>query len=160
MQDDHFIVSKTDTKGRLTYCNREFIHISGYTEADLLGKQHNIVRHPDMPRGVYRLLWNTISSGREFFGYIKNLAKDGSYYWVFATVTPSYSPGGQLAGYNSVRRKPREGFEKIIQPLYDEMLAAERRAGAAQAPAASLQVLEQKMIEMHAEYEPFILSII
>ncbi len=159
LRDDHLLISKTDPKGRLTYCNREFIHISGYSEMELLGQQHNIVRHPDMPRGVFRLLWNTLSSGNEFFGYIKNMTKDGRFYWVMATVTPSYTSLGQLAGYASVRRKPRDGFAQTIEPLYAEMLEVERNHGAADAPDASIRLLEQRMAEMNTEYEPFILTI-
>lgn len=80
MCESDFIVSKTNSTGRLTDCNRTFIEFSGYSEQQLLGKQHNIVRHPDIPRSVFNLLWQTIKSGNEFFGYVKNMSKDGSYY--------------------------------------------------------------------------------
>jgi PAS domain S-box-containing protein len=83
--EDKFLVSKTDPRGIITYANEVFIEVSGYTEEELIGKPHNIIRHPDMPRTVFKLLWDTIKSGREFWGYVKNMAKDGSYYWVFAT---------------------------------------------------------------------------
>ena len=76
LEADDFIVSKTDTRGRITYCNRIFMKIAGYSEAQLLGKQHNIIRHPDMPRSVFKMLWDTIEGGREFFGYVKNLRSD------------------------------------------------------------------------------------
>ncbi|MCG7947778.1 MAG: PAS domain S-box protein, partial [Candidatus Thiodiazotropha taylori] len=75
-----FIVSKTDTKGRIVYANRLFMKISGYREAELLGKQHNLLRHPDMPRGVFHLLWSKIMQGEECFAYIKNLCKNGDHY--------------------------------------------------------------------------------
>ena len=103
---EDFIVSKTDPSGRITYCNRVFMEIAGYAESELLGQQHNIIRHPDMPRVVFHLLWQTLSNGREFFGYIKNLCKDGSYYWVFANLTPTFDAGGRIVGYYSVRRRP------------------------------------------------------
>ncbi len=86
---DRFLVSKTDTKGIITYANPIFIEVSGYTEDELIGANHNIVRHPDMPRTVFKLLWDMIQNGEEIFAYVKNMAKDGSYYWVFAHVTSS-----------------------------------------------------------------------
>jgi len=90
MRKEEFIVSKTDLTGRITYGNRIFIEFSGYSEAELLGAQHNIIRHPDMPRAVFNLLWDTIAQGNEIFAYVKNMSKDGGFYWVFANVTPSY----------------------------------------------------------------------
>ena len=120
--DDEFIVSKTDTKGIITYCNRVFMHIAGYSEAELLGKQHNIVRHPDMPRGVFRFLWQTLQDGEEFFGYVKNMCKSGAYYWVFANVTPDYDARGRVVGYYSVRRKPSDQAIAALAPIYKEML--------------------------------------
>ena len=105
--DNEFIVTKTDETGLITYANPVFIALSGYSEQELLGSQHNIVRHPDMPRAVFHLLWNTIKAGEEFHGYVKNLSKDGSFYWVIATITPSFSPEtGSIIGFYSVRRKP------------------------------------------------------
>src|SRR5690606_37840174 len=76
MREDDFIVSKTDLKGRITYGNEIFIEFSGYTEQELLGSQHNIIRHPDMPRAAFKLAWDTIQAGREFFAYVKNMSKD------------------------------------------------------------------------------------
>jgi len=106
IREDDFIVSKTDPKGKITYCNRIFIEISGYSEAELLGQPHKIIRHPDMPRSVFRALWQTLQAGQEFFGVIKNRTKSGGYYWAFANVTPSLDAQGQLLGYFSVRRCP------------------------------------------------------
>jgi len=159
MREDDFIVSKTDLKGRLTYGNRIFIEFSGYSEAELLGSQHNIVRHPDMPRAVFKLLWDTIQGGKEFFGYVKNMALDGSYYWVLANVTPSYDESRQMIGFLSVRRKPREEAVKAIEPVYKAMLAAEKRAGAKDAIAASTQVLNDLLAQKGMAYEEFVLAI-
>ncbi len=103
MREDDFLVSKTDIKGRLLYGNQIFIEFSGYQEHELLGQQHNIVRHPDMPRGVFKFLWDTIQQKQECFAYVKNMSKDGGYYWVFANVTPSLDPNGQVEGFFSVR---------------------------------------------------------
>jgi len=106
MREDDFIVSKTDIKGRISYANEIFIEFSEFKESELIGKPHNIIRHPDMPRSVFRFMWQTLQKGEEFSGYVKNLGKHGSFYWVFANVTPSYGPGNKLLGYFSVRRKP------------------------------------------------------
>ncbi len=159
MREDDFIVSKTDTKGRILYGNRIFIEYSGYPEAELLGSQHNIIRHPDMPRSVFRLLWDTIQGGEEFFGYVKNMSKDGSFYWVFANVTPSYSPQGELVGYYSVRRAPRRQAVELIQSLYREMLAAERQAGPKESVEAGGRILQNHLNQHHADYAHFVLSI-
>lgn len=164
MREDDFIVSKTDPKGRLIYCNRIFIEFSGYTEQELLGKQHNIVRHPDMPRAVFHLLWETIKSGQEFFGYIKNLCKDGSYYWVLANVTPSYkaevkSSEKEIVGFFSVRRKPDPSKLAIIKPVYMDMLEAERQAGSRNAIAAGSKILHDIVDKSGKDYREFILSL-
>ncbi len=164
MREDDFIASKTDPSGRLTYCNQIFIEFSGYTEAKLLGKQHNIVRHPDMPRSVFYLLWQTIKSGEEFIGYVKNMSKDGSYYWVLATVTPSFgkqSTNGnrEIIGFFSVRRKPEASKLRIIESLYKDMLAAEKQAGSRDAIAAGSKVLENVIQPTGKDYREFIISL-
>ena len=120
LPEDRILVSKTNQKGIITYCNHSFIEISGYSESELLGQQHNIVRHPDMPRVIFSLLWETLKSNHEFNAYIKNLAKNGDYYWVFANITPSYSPDNELLGYYSVGRKPEPDKLNYIQNLYLE----------------------------------------
>ena len=159
MREDDFIVSKTDLKGRITYGNRIFIEFSGYSEAELLGAQHNIIRHPDMPRGVFQLLWDTIQAGRECHAYVKNMAKDGSFYWVFANVTSSYDEQGQLIGYFSVRRKPKASGLATASDLYRVMLEAEARAGPREAIAASTKILTDLLAEKGLSYEELILAI-
>ena len=160
MRDDDFIVSKTDTVGKLTYCNPIFIEFSGFSEAELLGQQHNIVRHPDMPRAVFALLWQTIRNGDEFMGYVKNLCKDGSYYWVFATVTPSVKPNTkEVIGYFSVRRKPDKLKQRIIENLYREMLNAEKSANRAHAIDAGMAVLQNALHSAGKDYREFILTL-
>ena len=121
-----FLLSKTDINGRITYCNEEFIEISGYTERELLGKPHNVVRHPDMPGTIFRYLWQRISKGKEVNAYIKNLAKDGSFYWVFANVSPSLDKHGErIVSYNSVRRKPSKEGMSFITKFYAELRKVE-----------------------------------
>jgi len=159
MREDDFIVSKTDLKGRITYGNRIFIEYSGYTEAELLGQQHNIVRHPDMPRAVFKLLWDNIAQKKEVFAYVKNMARDGSFYWVFANVTASLDAAGNVVGYYSVRRKPRASGIAAVTPLYQAMLAAEQRAGARDAIAAGTQVLVDLLTEKRMSYDELVLAI-
>ncbi len=164
MRENDFIVSKTDPSGRLTYCNRIFIEFSGYSEAELLDKQHNIVRHPDMPRSVFYLLWQTIKAGDEFIGYVKNMSKDGSYYWVLATVTPSFNAQNshgdrEIIGYFSVRRKPEASKIRMIESVYKDMLAAEKQAGSRDAIAAGVKVLENVIQPTGKDYREFIISL-
>ncbi|TAK48659.1 MAG: PAS domain S-box protein [Xanthobacteraceae bacterium] len=122
------IVSKTDLKGRITYANKVFCDVAGYTRDELVGQPHSIVRHPDMPRSVFKLLWDTIASGQEVFAYVKNMTRRGDFYWVFAHVTPSYDANKQLIGYHSNRRVPDRGvLERAIVPLYAQVLTEERR---------------------------------
>jgi PAS domain S-box-containing protein len=159
MREDDFIVSKTDLKGRITYGNRIFIEFSGYTEKELLGTQHNIIRHPDMPRAVFKLLWDTIQNKRECNAYVKNMAKDGSFYWVFTNVTPNFDRDGNVIGYFSVRRKPKASGVKTATGLYQAMLAAEQRAGAKDAIATSTRILTDLLAEKGLSYDELVLAI-
>ncbi len=159
MREDDFIVSKTDLKGRITYGNRIFIEFSGFDEREVIGVQHNLVRHPDMPRGVFKLLWGNIQEGKEIFAYVKNICKDGSFYWVLANVTPSLDASGNAVGYYSVRRKPNPRALPIVTQLYRNMLNEERNAGSRDAIAASSRVMEQFLKEKGQSYENFILSL-
>jgi len=159
MRDDDFIVSMTDLKGRITYGNRIFIEFSGYEERELIGTQHNIIRHPDMPRGVFKLLWDKIQAGQECFAYVKNMSKDGGFYWVFTNVTPTFDPNGNVTGYFSIRRKPRISGIQTVTGLYAAMLEAEKQAGAANAIAASTQLLVNVLTEKGLSYDELILAI-
>ncbi|MEN2750330.1 PAS domain-containing protein [Psychrobacter sp. FBL11] len=112
--DGKLIVSRTDLDGHLTHVNDAFVEISGYTIDELIGQQHYILRHPDMPSAAYQDLWQTVKSGQKWHGYVKNLCKDGSHYWVYATVVPNIRRG-QTVGYTSVRRQPsRRKIEAAI----------------------------------------------
>lgn len=159
LREDDFLVSKTNLKGIITYCNRIFIEFSLYNEAELLGSQHNIIRHPDMPRGVFQLLWDTISKKQEFFGYIKNMSKDGGAYWVFANVTASVDDNDNIIGYYSVRRKPKVNGIKITSELYKEMIEIEKKAGTKDAIAASTEFLNAILSKKGMNYEEYILSL-
>jgi PAS domain S-box-containing protein len=159
MRDDDFIVSKADLKGRITYSNKVFAEYSGFTESEFMGKQHNIVRHPDMPRCVFKLLWQHIESGQEIFAYVKNLCKDGSFYWVLANVTPSRDDQGRVVGYYSVRRKPNPKAMSVVVPLYKQLLQIEQNAGSREAIPASLTYLQNLLKEKGVSYERFILDL-
>jgi len=124
---DEIIVSKTDTKGVITYANRTFLDVAGYTEREIVGQPHNIIRHPDMPRCIFKYLWDTIEAGREVFAYVINLAKNGDHYWVYAHVTPSLDQSRAIIGYHSSRRIPQEPALAEIKKLYPVLLAEERR---------------------------------
>lgn len=159
MREDDFIVSKTDLTGRITYGNRIFIEFSGYSEEELIGTQHNIIRHPDMPRAVFQLLWDTIEAGNEIFAYVKNMSKDGGFYWVFANVTPSYDKNGNMLGYYSVRRKPNPKAVEVVAGLYQVMLEAEQKAGPKGAIAASTKILVDTLNEKGLTYEQLIFAL-
>lgn len=158
--DDEIIVSKTDTTGRITYVNRVFLKVAGYTESELLGAPHSIIRHPDMPRTVFRVLWETIAAGDEVFAYVKNMAKTGDFYWVFAHVTPSFDRDGNIVGYHSNRRTPDREALAIVQPLYEELLAIEnapsnRKNGLETATAH----LQRMLSERGTAYDEFVFSL-
>ena len=159
MREDDFIVSMTDPKGRITYGNRIFIEFSGYSEQELLGTQHNIIRHPDMPRAVFKLLWDKISNKEECFAYVKNISKDGGFYWVFTNVTPTFDPAGNITGYFSVRRKPKLSGIEAVTPLYAAMLEAEQKAGPANAIEASGKLLADVLKQKGLSYDELFLAI-
>lgn len=159
MREDDFIVSMTDPKGRIMYGNRIFIEFSGYSEAELIGAQHNIVRHPDMPRAVFQLLWDKIQKREECFAYVKNMSKDGGFYWVFANVTPVMDDKGNVSGYLSVRRKPKASGVQTVSAVYAAMLAEEKRAGPANAIAAATKVLANMLTEKGLSYDELVLAI-
>ncbi len=125
--ESEIIVTKTDTRGRITYANEVFVSISGYSEAEALGQPHSIIRHPDMPRCVFKLLWDTIEAGQEIFAYVNNRAKNGDHYWVFAHVTPTFDRTHGIIGYHSNRRSPRREAINAICPVYDQLLRVERQ---------------------------------
>lgn len=159
MREEDFIVSMTDLKGRITYGNRIFIEFSGYSETELIGTQHNIIRHPDMPRAVFKLLWDKIQGGEECFAYVKNMSKDGGFYWVFANVTPTFNMDGTITGYLSVRRKPKMSGIQTVTGLYAAMLEEEKKVGAANAIAASTKLLVDVLNEKGLSYDELVLAI-
>ncbi|MCC7012891.1 MAG: PAS domain-containing protein [Planctomycetes bacterium] len=158
--EDELIVSKTDVEGRITYANKTFQKIAGYSEDELLGAPHNIVRHPDMPRCVFRLLWDTIGSGREIFAYVLNMAKTGDHYWVFAHVTPSFDASGRIVGYHSNRRAPERSAVKKAHELYQVILAEERKHQSPQRQVeAGLALVTKVLTDAKISYDEFVFSL-
>ncbi|MBA3024683.1 MAG: methyl-accepting chemotaxis protein [Gammaproteobacteria bacterium] len=115
--DGEVLISKTDTKGIITYCNDAFERLSGYSRNELIGKSHNIVRHPDMPKQAFKWLWDTLKTERPWRGLVKNRCKNGDHYWVRATVAPILE-GGSLIGYVSVRRPPTRAQIAKAESVY------------------------------------------
>lgn len=159
--DNEIIVSKTDLKGRMTYVNETFCKIADYTEGELIGQPHSLIRHPDMPRAVFKLLWDTIQDGREIFAYVKNMAKSGDYYWVLAHVTPSYDASHKVIGYHSNRRVPdRAIVRNTIAPLYADILREEKQhRNGQQALASSFEALVNFVKAKNTTYDALIFSL-
>jgi len=155
---DDLIVSKTNLKGHLTYANDIFCDIAGYTEADVIGQPHNMIRHPDMPRCVFKLLWDTIQAGTELFAYVVNMAKNGDHYWVLAHVTPSYDTNGSIIGYHSTRRVPNpQTIQNIVAPLYRDLVQIENgHANRKDGMEASHQKLVDILAEKNIRYDEFV----
>jgi PAS domain S-box-containing protein len=121
------IVSKTDVTGKITYANDVFLRVSGYSEREILGMPHSVIRHPAMPRVVFKLLWDTLAAGREIFAYVINLAKSGDHYWVLAHVTPSRDSLGRTVGYHSNRRAADRSAISVVTDLYATLSREEER---------------------------------
>jgi PAS domain S-box-containing protein len=157
--EDEIIVSKTDLKGIIQYANRTFLKIAGYSESEVLGMPHSMIRHPDMPRCVFKLLWDTIESGNEIFAYVKNMAKSGDHYWVFAHVTPTFGADNRITGYHSSRRCPERHQIDLFASLYANLLAEEKRhSDWREGMAASASMLVAALAEKKMDYAEFVFS--
>lgn len=158
---DGLIVSKTDIRGRITYANKVFCEIAGYSEAELLGQPHSIIRHPDMPRAVFKYLWDALLGGHEVFAYVKNLAKSGDYYWVFAHVTPSRDAKHNIIGFHSNRRVPDPRIvREVMVPLYAGLLREEQKhRNGKDALAAGYQALTDFIATKKISYDELIFSL-
>jgi len=120
LEKNDFLVSQTDEKGNIIFANDDFCRIAGFSIDELIGKPHNIVRHKDMPKAAFKMLWDTVKEGKIWNGYVKNRTKDGGYYWVYATVYPSKNANGER-GYMSCRRKPSAQEIEDAQALYETL---------------------------------------
>jgi hypothetical protein len=129
--------------------------MAGYPPADLIGANHNLIRHPDMPKIAFKLVWDLIQNKDEFFGFVKNLSADGSYYWVFAYITADLDTNGNITSYTSVRRKMPQSAIDIITPIYKQMVDAERSGGM----EASKKLLEDLLEQHGLGYREFIINL-
>lgn len=158
--ENELIVSKTDLQGKITYANDVFVRVSGYTEPELIGAPHSILRHPHMPRCVFKLLWDTIAADQEIFAYVLNLTKTGDEYWVFAHVTPSHDVSLAHVGYHSNRRVPHPDALATIKSIYAALLQEERKhSDRAASVAAGTALLTRTLTERNLDYSQFVFSL-
>ena len=151
-----FIVSKTDVKGNIIFVNKNFTEISGYSEAELIGEPHNILRHPDMPRAVFYLVWQNLLAGRTISGVVKNLAKDGRYYWVVADFEAKLNSDGSVNALTAFRRSAPQNVIDTTEELYASLLAIEKKHGMEK----SLIYLQGFLEEANLTYDEFIFELI
>ncbi|EHP4506092.1 PAS domain-containing protein, partial [Campylobacter jejuni] len=129
LSENALITSKTDLKGNIIYANNDFLKYAGYKVDELLYKSHNIVRHEEMPKTVFKYLWDYMREGKKIFAYVKNKTKDNNYYWVFANVSASFDTNGNIINYYSVRRAPNRKSLSIIEEVYKILLEKEQKSG-------------------------------
>jgi len=145
------VVSKGNAKGDITYANQIFFKLAGYTQAELLDQPHAIIRHPDMPKIIFKYLWDNLEAGKDVKAFVKNLCKDGGFYWVFAHVRVATNPDGSFRNYVSTRKGMSTGARVIIEPLYKTLRAAEDEGGM----NASLPLLEAFLKEQGGSLSTF-----
>ncbi|MCW2276323.1 PAS domain S-box-containing protein [Rhodoblastus acidophilus] len=154
------IVSKTDAKGVMTYANRVFLDMVGLSEREVIGAPHSILRHPDMPRAVFALMWERLNAGREIFAYVVNLAANGDHYWVHAHVTPTFGANGQILGFHSNRRVPDRAAVQKIEPIYRTLKGIEDGdASRAEGLARSCAHLKSILAQAGMTYDQFVFSL-
>jgi len=129
LENNRYIESDTDLKGIITYANDYFAEISRYSVDELVGKPHNIVRHPDMPKILFKILWDRLENNQNFIAAVKNLAKDGRYYWVFTDFEPIFDANGNKIGYKAARKKISKHVTEVLDPLYKKLTEIEKDGG-------------------------------
>jgi PAS domain S-box-containing protein len=153
LSSKRYIVSKTDAKGIIEYGNDYFVEISGYSEAELIGQPHNIVRHPDMPKVVYKMMWDRINKGQNIMAVVKNLAKDGSYYWVVTEFEPKVDPiTNEIISHTAFRKAAPQKAIDTMTPIYQKLLEIEKNGGV----EASEKYLRGFLEENKTTYDDFI----
>src|SRR6266536_14624 len=158
--EEALIVSKTDLKGRITYANDVFMRLSKFPLHELMGAPHNLIRHPDMPRCVFKLLWDTIEAKQEIFAYVINMARDGDHYWVFTHVTPTFDANRNIVGYHSNRRRPDRAQIEKVKPLYAALLAEEaKHNNRKDGMLRSYDLLLRTLKSQGLEYDEFVFAI-
>lgn len=137
------IVSKSDAEGNITYTNPIFMKISGYSQGELLDQPHSILRHPDMPKVIFKYLWDNLKAGKDVNAYVKNLCKDGGYYWVLAQVRVALNPDGSFRNYVSTRKQMLPNARAIIPDLYAKLLEIEKNDGVEASEKALMDFLAE-----------------
>jgi PAS domain S-box-containing protein len=138
------VVSKSDDEGNIEYANLIFYKLSGYNKRELTFAPHSILRHPDMPKIVFKYLWSELKKGNEVNAFVKNLTKDGSFYWVMAYVRPAFNTDGSLRNYISTRKVMSKNARNTIEPLYAKLLALEKSNGVEASEKALMELLDGK----------------
>ncbi|HHD81083.1 MAG TPA: PAS domain S-box protein [Campylobacterales bacterium] len=156
LSNKKIIVSKTDKSGRILYANDYFCQVSGYQLDELLGVSHNILRHPDMPKAIFYLMWQSIKQGNNITAMVKNLAKSGEYYWVTTDFEHHRNSEGEIDSYLAFRRPASRKAIEAIEELYSSLLAIEKSHGL----EASLIYLQGYSIERHTNYNKLMSEII
>ena len=151
-----YIVSKTDKKGVMTYVNDYFMEISGYRQKEMIGTPHSLIRHPDMPKVIFKLLWDRIQEGEDIMAVVKNLAHDGRYYWVTTAFEVHYDKNHKIDGYTAYRRGARDKVIKKIEKLYKKLLKIEKESGV----EASEEYLQKFLNKQGMSYDFYILSLV
>jgi len=161
LDEKEIIVSKTDLTGKITYANNKFLNISGFQESELLSIQHNIIRHPQMPRVIFKFLWDRLSAKEEVFAYVLNLCKQGDHYWVLAHVTPSINNAGVVTGYHSSRRAVDQSIiQNTIEPVYKLLLDIEQSSNSPkQGLESSYETLLSFIQEKGGNYDKWLFSL-
>jgi PAS domain S-box-containing protein len=150
------IMSKTDLKGIIQYSNDYFVDVSGYTKEELMGQPHNIIRHPDMPKLVFKIMWDRLKRGEGLYALVKNLTKTGAYYWVIARIDPKYDENGKIDSYFSYRKASPDSAVKRIEPYYKILLSIEKE----QKPEIAEQYFKGLLEDKNMTYDEFILNIL
>ena len=144
VKDIDIVVSKADEEGNITYGNPIFVKLSGYSKEELIGSPHAILRHPDMPKTIFKFLWDQLKSQKEVRVFVKNKSKDGGFYRVYATVKPALNPDGTLRNYTSTRRRSNPKAWEILEPLYKELREIEESQSIESAEARLLEFIKEQ----------------
>lgn len=158
--DDELLVSKSNVEGDFHYMNEAFLRVTGYGEAELAGQPHSLLRHPDMPACIFRLVWTALAKGKEVFAYFLNLTKEGDHFWELAHITPIGDGAGGILGYHALHRTAQKGAVRMIEGIYREARRAEA-AHSDKEPAvqAGLAYLESMLLQLDMSYNEFVLSL-
>ncbi|MCP5381858.1 MAG: PAS domain-containing protein [Kordiimonadaceae bacterium] len=158
--DNEVIVSKTDLKGHIIYANDIFCRVAEMAPDEAIGAPHSIIRHPDMPRSIFYMLWQAIQEKKEIFAYVKNMARSGHYYWVFAHVTPTFDEKGEIVGYHSSRRTAPKKNIGIISDLYKKIRDVEKGySNRKEGMEAGVAFINSLLAEKNMSYDEFVWSL-